>query len=110
MVWGDQSTANNTHTVVDRFRDDVSLPIEAETTSGVPSTSNIFDNLPVFRSAPDSRVDELTCYLSTGPGAISNEELMKWWYECCHVYPNLARMALNYRTILCMFLLLYSDV
>jgi hAT family C-terminal dimerisation region len=61
----------------------------------------MFDDLPAFRMAPDNTVDEVTRYLSTGPEDITNEAVLKWWYERQHIYPNLSQMALDYHTIPC---------
>jgi hypothetical protein len=60
---------------------------------------NIFDNLSVFHMVTFGTLDELSCYLSTMPEDVKNEDVLKWWYEYKHVYPNLSQMALNYHTI-----------
>lgn len=49
--------------------------------------------------APENNVDEVTRYLSTGPEDVANQDVLTWWYEHQHVYPNLSRMALDYHTV-----------
>lgn len=63
--------------------------------------NNIFDSLPAFHTTHETSVDELTRYLSTGPEDVKNDEVLKWWFERRHVYPNLSRMALDYHTVPC---------
>ena len=64
-------------------------------------SNNIFDSLPAFHTTHEAAVDELTRYLSTGPEDVKNEDLLRWWFERRHVYPNLSRMALDYHTVPC---------
>jgi hypothetical protein len=73
-----------------RFRDEVSLPTLPESMGESVFTTNIFDNLPVFYTTHKFSVDELTRYLSTGPEDVKNDNLLKWWFEHQHVYPNLS--------------------
>jgi hAT family C-terminal dimerisation region len=42
------------------------------------------------------------------PEDVKNEDVLHWWYEHKHVYPNLSRMALDYHTIPCKSLLLFT--
>lgn len=37
------------------------------------------------------------------PEDVKNEDVLKWWFERQHIYPNLSRMALDYHTIPCKF-------
>ena len=87
------------------FWDEVSLLVQPESLNKTVLSTNIFDSLPTFHTSHEITVDELTCYLSTGPKDIKNEDLLKWGFECQHIYPNLSRMALNYHTIPCKSLL-----
>jgi hypothetical protein len=84
-----------------RFCNEVSLLTCLESMGDAVLTNNIFDSLPTFHTANESNVDKLTHYLSTGPEDIKNEDVLKWWFECRHVYPNLSRMALDYHTVPC---------
>ena len=84
-----------------RFRDEVSLPTHPESTGDAVLTTNIFDSLPAFHTTHETTVNELTRYLSTGPEDVKNEDVLKWWFERRHVYPNLSRMALDYHTVPC---------
>ena len=65
------------------------------------TSTNIFDDLPAFRSVAtlDETINEITRYLQTGPENVKNQDLLEWWYERKHIYPHLYRMALDYHTI-----------
>jgi hypothetical protein len=92
-----------------RFRDEVTLATGPEDTNDDPKAKNLFDNLPAFRTISFGEQDELMHYLSTVPEDVKNEGVLKWWYEHKHVYPHLYRMALDYHTIPCKWILfLYS--
>jgi hypothetical protein len=69
---------------------------------------NIFDNLPAFCTLQSGTLNELTSYLVTMPEDVKNEDVLHLWYEHKHVYPNLSQMALNYHTIPCKSLLLFT--
>lgn len=84
-----------------RFRDEVTLATGPADTNEAATAKNIFDNLPAFRTVTFGTLDELSRYLSTMPEDVKNEDVLKWWYEHKHVYPNLSRMALDYHTIPC---------
>jgi hypothetical protein len=73
--------------------------MQPEDTHRTTTTTNIFDNLPAFRTVPEITSNELTCYLSTDPEDMKNEDLLKWWVERWHIYPKLSRMALDYHTV-----------
>jgi hypothetical protein len=70
-----------------------------------PPTGNLFNNLHVFGNASSSTVksmiDEIACYLHTGPEKVENHDLLMWWYERKHIYPHLYHMALDYLSIPC---------
>jgi hypothetical protein len=93
-----------------RFRDDVALATGPADTNDSPSTKNIFDNLPAFHMLQFGTGDELARYLASGPEDVKNEDVLKWWYEHKHVYPNLHRMALDYHTVPCKFCLSFLDM
>jgi hypothetical protein len=57
----------------------------------------------VFRTLQFGALDELARYLASMPEDVKNEDVLKWWYEHKHVYPNLHRMALDYHTVPCKF-------
>jgi hypothetical protein len=46
----------------------------------------MFDNLPAFCMISFGRLNKLTCYLSTVPEDVKNEDILKWWYEHRYVY------------------------
>ena len=72
-----------------RFRDDAILATEPAATNDTAS-KNIFDALPAFReSATLGKFDDLTRYLANMPENVKNKDLLKWWYEHKHVYPQL---------------------
>ena len=72
------------------FRDEASLPVQLESSNKTILSTNIFDSLVMFHTSHKTTVDELTRYLSTGPKDVKNEDLLKWWFERWHVYPNLS--------------------
>ena len=72
------------------FRSEVSLPMQPESMGKTVLTTNIFDSLPAFHTTHETSVNELTRYLSTGPEDVKNDEVLKWWFEHRHVYPNLS--------------------
>jgi hypothetical protein len=86
-----------------RFRDDIPLAAGPQDSNEPQSAKNIFDNLPAFRTVQYDTQDELARYLSTVPEDVKNEDVLKWWFERQHIYPNLSRMALDYHTIPCKF-------
>ena len=62
------------------------------------SSNNIFDDLPALSAPSKSDLhDELDRYLSNNPEHVT--DAIAWWFEKCHVYPRLHRMALDYLTI-----------
>ena len=86
-----------------RFRDDVVIATGPEDTTEAPSAKNMFDNLPAFCMLQYGTADELSRYLSAMPEDVRNEDVLQWWYEHKHVYPNLHRMALDYHTVPCKY-------
>jgi predicted nicotinamide N-methyase len=72
-----------------RFRDDVAVATGPADTNDSPGAKNIFDNLPAFRMLQFGALDELARYLASMPEDVKNEDVLKWWYEHKHVYPNL---------------------
>jgi hypothetical protein len=72
------------------FRDEVTLATGPADTNEVTMAKNIFDNLLVFHMVTFGTLDELSCYLSTMSEDVKNEDVLKWWYEHKHVYPNLS--------------------
>jgi hAT family C-terminal dimerisation region len=69
---------------------------------------NIFNNLLAFHMLQSGTLNELTSYLATMLEDVINEDVLHWLYEHKHVYTNLSRMALNYYTIPCKSLLLFT--
>jgi hypothetical protein len=49
-----------------------------------------FNNLLVFCMVMFGTLNKLSCYLSTMPEDMKNEDILKWWYKHKHVYPNLS--------------------
>jgi len=90
------------------FRDDIAMAPGPDDTNDTPLAKNIFDNLSAFRTLQSGTLDELTSYLATMPEDVKNEDVLHWWYEHKHVYPNLSRMALDYHAIPCKSLLLFT--
>ena len=81
-----------------RFQDDVVEATEPEATN--KTAKNIFDSLPAFHLPPtNGAFDDLTHYLANMPKDVKNEDVLTWWYERKHVYPQLYRMALDYHTV-----------
>jgi hypothetical protein len=60
-----------------------------EDKTNTSATKNIFDDLPAYRAVQPATVDELMHYTTTPPEDVSNEDILKWWYEHKHVYPTL---------------------
>jgi hypothetical protein len=61
-------------------------------------SKNMFDNLSTLAApnAADLR-DELDRFLSTDPEYV--KDVLMWWFERQHLYPQLSRMALDYLSI-----------
>ena len=65
--------------------------------------SNIFDSLLALAPPKVSNLgSELDHYLSTDMEHVTYA--IGWWHECCHTYPSLSHMALNYLTVPGMYL------
>jgi hypothetical protein len=48
---------------------------------------------------------ELDQYLGTGVEYVADP--IAWWHECCTLYPQLSRMALDFLTISGMYFIVY---
>ena len=81
------------------FQDDVVVATGPEDHYDAASVKNMFNNLPAFHTVQYSTLNELTRYLTAMPEDMKNEDVLCWWYEHRHVYPNLHHMVLNYHTI-----------
>ncbi|EIW56574.1 hATC-domain-containing protein [Trametes versicolor FP-101664 SS1] len=58
----------------------------------------MFDYLPSLTAAGSNQAeDELTRYLAAPPEPV--KDALSWWTERAHLYPTLARMALDYLSI-----------
>jgi hypothetical protein len=61
-------------------------------------SKNMFDDLPTVAAPRDTDLrDELDRFLSTDPEHVKN--VLAWWFERQHIYPQLSRMALDYLSI-----------
>jgi hypothetical protein len=62
------------------------------------SSRNMFDDLPALTAPkPADLQDELDQFLGTDPEHI--KDVLAWWYERRHIYPQLSRMAMDYLSI-----------
>jgi hypothetical protein len=58
----------------------------------------MFDDLPALGAPKDSDLrDELDHFLSTDPKHM--QDVLIWWFERQHAYPQLSRMARDYLSI-----------
>ena len=85
-----------------RFREEIpeAEGPEPTTSTNNPTTKNLFDALPAFSTLTfGPGLDKLTCYMSSSPEDVKNEDLLIWWNDRKHEYPRLSQMALDYHTI-----------
>jgi hypothetical protein len=72
-----------------------------------PLEKNLFDNLPAFRQIAPNERDKISHYLFSAVEDVKNEDVLMWWHEHKHVFPHLYRMALDYHSVPCKFVLLF---
>jgi hypothetical protein len=64
----------------------------------ISSSKNMFDNLPSLAAPkPADLRDELDRFLGMDPEQVKN--VIEWWFERQHTYPQLSRMAMDYLSI-----------
>ena len=72
--------------------------IQATDSAATETPKNQFDNLGIGAAPCGSLVDELQDYLASNVENVK-ESPLTWWYSKRHLYPRLARMAMDYLSI-----------